>query len=249
MVLTLSNVQVGIGVLIYIPKNHIKLLKKSIVEWKTKTKTKTLPTGSGAEKIVHYVQIAFHDVMRKKYDNDDKRREAIMAIFDHLNEHKTGLCVNRDGSASSKPNHIHLDPSLASHLKTATAKYCDHDAMEHIKLLDTTNQLESLNHQMAAIQPKFIMRKNPLSYDSYSITVALKSKLRSNILRKILIKTGLSNDMIPPIIVDNQKANNRYHVNEQKTIARRGELKRNAKTNDNNAKKFNNTSLGSYKNF
>ena len=233
-------------------------MKRSIAEWKKAEGVKTLPTGSSSEKIVNYVQVAFHDKIQKKCKKDDDRIVAVMEIFDHLDEdadHESGICVNRDCSASSNPNHIHLDPSLASHLKTVTKEYCDVDMMEHIRLLGTTNPLESLNQQMATIQPKFIMRKSPEAYDLYSIIVALKSNHGTNILRKILNKIGFPNDMIPPNIVDhwnrmdNNKCNRRYYCNEDQSISRRKELKRIGKTNDNNARKSNQKSLGSYKDF
>ena len=239
-------------------KNYIKLLKKSISEWKTQTSTKTLPVGSGTDKIVYYLQVAFHDVIVQKYNDDDERRNAILSIFDHLNEesdHSSGLCMDRDCTSSSDPNHIHLDPSLASHLKKATEKYVDEDLMQHLQILGNTNPLESLNQQMATIQPKFISRKNPNSYDAYSIIVALKSNHGSNILRMILMQMGFPNDMIPPNIIDhwyrldNKKANDRYYLRENEFIARRRLLKRMAKANDNDAKKSNNKSLGSYKDF
>ena len=66
---------------------------------------------------------------------------------------------------------------------------------------------------------------------------------------------GFTHDMIAPNAIDhwyrldNAKANRRYYIREDKFIARRKLLKTNAKTNDNNAKKSKNKSLGSYKDF
>ena len=157
--------------LTHIQKNYIKLLKKTIAEWKTETNTKSLPSGSGADRIVNYLQVSFHDVIGKKYPDDEDRRAAILSIFAHLtknSEHESGLCIDRDCSSSLNPDHIHLVPSLAARLKQVTETYVDADLMEHIQMLGNTNPLESLNHQMAAIQPKFIIRKNPDSYDLYS---------------------------------------------------------------------------------
>ena len=56
--------------LTHVQKNYIKLLKKTIKQWKSDTKTAKLPQGSGAGKIVHYLQVSFHDVIRKKYKDE-----------------------------------------------------------------------------------------------------------------------------------------------------------------------------------
>ena len=244
--------------LTHIQKNYIKLLKTSIADWKKQEGVKTLPTGSSSEKIVNYVQVAFHDRMTQKYNDTDDRIEAVLGIFDHLDEeadHESGICVNRDCSSSSNPIHIHFDPSLAQHLKEVTESYCDEDMVEHIKLLGTTNPLESLNQQMATIQPKFIMQKNPQTNDLFSIIVALKSNHGSNILHKILTEIGFPKNMIPPIItdhwdrLDNAKCNRRHHFNEDKFIARQKELERLAKLNDNAARQSNRKSVGSYEDY
>ena len=184
-----------------------------------------------------------------------------MSIFDHLDansNHNSGICSNRDCTPSASQKHINLPSSLAKCLKNETKKFLDEELMNHMKLLSSINQLEALNQSLAAIQPKFIMRKNPNTYDMFAVITAMRFNHGSIILKYILMECGFPINMIPNSLIehwtklDNAKSHRRIIITDPKFKRRRKEYKSLRRLSNNSVKnnlppKSQRENAGSYK--
>ena len=105
---------------------------------------------------------------------------------------------------------------------------------------------------MASIQPKFIMRKTPMTYDLFAIICALKYNHGSIILKYILIEMGFSMEMMPNSLIslwiqlDNAKTRRRVRITTSQFKDRRKKLKSQRKCIDKCVKANNNKISGSY---